>query len=161
MAQGRKLSDEQIGMVIHAYKFFLAEKNEGYSRGKRTRSLVAQCLGVAASTVSAVWASHMKQEGASSAEESRGRPRSFNDGDAELAIRAYVNECNHQRQPITAKLVAEEVETRTSIRIGYRSMCRLLRRLGYKYIKGEKRHYLAESAANVAYRATYLQLRPV
>eukprot|EP00644_Phytophthora_capsici_P014785 jgi/Phyca11/124253/e_gw1.53.404.1 len=36
-------------------------------------------------------------------------------------------------------------------------MCRLLRRRGFKYIKGEKRHYIAESAANVAYRATYLQ----
>jgi hypothetical protein len=36
-------------------------------------------------------------------------------------------------------------------------MRRLLRKLGFTYIQGESRHYLAESDANVAYRATYLQ----
>ncbi|KAJ8517255.1 hypothetical protein ON010_g18344 [Phytophthora cinnamomi] len=36
-------------------------------------------------------------------------------------------------------------------------MARLLRRLGYRYIKGENRHYLADSVQNVAYRTTYLQ----
>jgi hypothetical protein len=36
-------------------------------------------------------------------------------------------------------------------------MCRLVRKLGFTYIQGESRHYLAESDANVAYRATYLQ----
>ncbi|OWZ11032.1 hypothetical protein PHMEG_00016003 [Phytophthora megakarya] len=34
---------------------------------------------------------------------------------------------------------------------------KLLKRLGCKYTKGEKRHYLAESVRNVAYRVTYLQ----
>eukprot|EP00644_Phytophthora_capsici_P016403 jgi/Phyca11/117818/e_gw1.34.355.1 len=36
-------------------------------------------------------------------------------------------------------------------------MSRHLRRLGYRYMKGENRHYLADSVQNVAYRATYLQ----
>ncbi|OWZ01654.1 hypothetical protein PHMEG_00026915, partial [Phytophthora megakarya] len=36
-------------------------------------------------------------------------------------------------------------------------MSRLLRRLVYRYIKGENRHYLADSVQNAAFRATYLQ----
>ncbi|OWZ14364.1 hypothetical protein PHMEG_00012172 [Phytophthora megakarya] len=36
-------------------------------------------------------------------------------------------------------------------------MRRLLRPLGYRYIKGENRHYLADSVQNSAFRATYLQ----
>ncbi|OWZ05111.1 hypothetical protein PHMEG_00022862 [Phytophthora megakarya] len=41
--------------------------------------------------------------------------------------------------------------------IASRSMSRLLRRLGYRYIKGQNRHYLADSVQNAAFRATYLQ----
>ncbi|OWZ08909.1 hypothetical protein PHMEG_00018477 [Phytophthora megakarya] len=33
----------------------------------------------------------------------------------------------------------------------------LLRRLGYRYIKGESRHFFPDSVHNVTYRATYLQ----
>ncbi|KAG7380193.1 hypothetical protein PHYPSEUDO_007647 [Phytophthora pseudosyringae] len=52
---------------------------------------------------------------------------------------------------------ADEVAVQTNICIARRSMSRLLRRLGYRYIMGEKRHYLAEIVGNVAYRATYPQ----
>ncbi|OWY98214.1 hypothetical protein PHMEG_00031070 [Phytophthora megakarya] len=54
-------------------------------------------------------------------------------------------------------MVADNVLSCTGILISRRSMGRLLRRLGYRYIKGESRHFLADSVHNVAYRATYLQ----
>ncbi|POM78429.1 hypothetical protein PHPALM_4038 [Phytophthora palmivora] len=38
-----------------------------------------------------------------------------------------------------------------------RAMSCLLRRLGYRYIKGESRHYMADSVQNVAYRGSYLR----
>jgi hypothetical protein len=31
--------------------------------------------------------------------------------------------------------------------------------MGFKHLRGQNRHYLAESAENVAFRATYLQKR--
>ena len=38
-------------------------------------------------------------------------------------------------------------------------MRRVLRRLGYRYLKGQARNYMAESSANVAFRARYLRER--
>ncbi|KAG7382224.1 hypothetical protein PHYPSEUDO_005110 [Phytophthora pseudosyringae] len=169
----RRRSDE---VVINAYKFFLAEKKQGHACGRyskpevviaqleflvwnrlwSTRSVVAQCLGIAASTVSSVWAAYNDQERAEAAEKQRGRRRSCQDDEVAPVIRQYVNECN-EAPSITAKMVADEVAVQTNICIARRSMSRLLKRLGYRYIMGEKRHYLAETVGNVAYRATYLQ----
>ncbi|KAG7389040.1 hypothetical protein PHYPSEUDO_011309 [Phytophthora pseudosyringae] len=133
-------------MVLHENEeFHLAEKKQGHARGQRTRSVVAQCLDIAASTVSSVWAAYTDQERAEAAEEQRGRPRSFQDDEVAPVIRQYMNECNEQRLPITAKMVADEVAVQTNLCIARRSMSRLLRRLGYRYIMGEKRHYLAET----------------
>eukprot|EP00644_Phytophthora_capsici_P018269 jgi/Phyca11/127339/e_gw1.68.187.1 len=36
-------------------------------------------------------------------------------------------------------------------------MRRICRKLGFVYVRGKKRHYVAESSANVAFRASYLQ----
>ncbi|OQR85880.1 hypothetical protein ACHHYP_20532 [Achlya hypogyna] len=36
-------------------------------------------------------------------------------------------------------------------------MRRVLRRHGYRYLRGQARNYMAESAANVAFRARYLR----
>ena len=38
-------------------------------------------------------------------------------------------------------------------------MRRVMRRLGYRYLRGQAHNYLAESAANVAFRARYLRER--
>ncbi|KAE8879487.1 hypothetical protein PF005_g10713 [Phytophthora fragariae] len=36
-------------------------------------------------------------------------------------------------------------------------MRRICRKLGYVYVRGKKRHYLAESSASVAFRASYIK----
>jgi hypothetical protein len=38
-------------------------------------------------------------------------------------------------------------------------MRRVLRRLGYRYLRGEKRNYLAETASNVAFRVQYIKTK--
>ncbi|OQR86057.1 hypothetical protein ACHHYP_20515 [Achlya hypogyna] len=38
-------------------------------------------------------------------------------------------------------------------------MQRVLKRLGYKYHKGQQRHTIAETAANVVFRARYLRAK--
>ncbi|KAG6942852.1 hypothetical protein JG687_00018824 [Phytophthora cactorum] len=147
-------------MIVNAYKFFLKGRQEDGRVGGRTRELVHQCLGTPISTVALIWRAYKTREGADTseaqvAEERRGRPRSYEDEDVAPAVHDYVNKCNKDRLPITAQSVSAEVERCTSIKISRRAMSRLLRRLGYRYIKGESRHYMADSVQNVAYRATY------
>ncbi|KAJ8540783.1 hypothetical protein ON010_g12443 [Phytophthora cinnamomi] len=88
--------------------------------------------------------------------EQRGRPRSYEDEYVAIVIRAFVIESNKERLPVT-RMVADEVLNRISTQISRRPKDWMLRCLGYRYIKGDACHLMADSVQNVAYRAKYLQ----
>ena len=45
------------------------------------------------------------------------------------------------------------------VKCSNRTMHRLLRRLGFRYLRGQTRNYLAETPANVAFRGQYLRAK--
>lgn len=71
-------------------------------------------------------------------------------------IRDTILERNKQCKPMTAKLMCSEVLKQKLIQISARTMRRILRRMGMRYIREETRNILAESEGTVAFRATYL-----
>jgi hypothetical protein len=77
--------------------------------------------------------------------------------DLSPVINEFVVEQNKSRKHVTAQLIAREVKCARGIEVHVRTMRRICRKLGYAYVRGKKRHYLAESSGNVAFRATYVQ----
>ncbi|OWY90819.1 hypothetical protein PHMEG_00040876, partial [Phytophthora megakarya] len=135
MVKGKKLSDGERTMIVNAYKFFLKSRTEGNGATGRTRKLVKECLGTPESTVGRVWKAYNDHQDPGTAEY--------------FTIMKQQEERRDRPQIYEVEDVAPTIASR--------AMSRLLRRLGYRYIKGENRHYLADSVQHVAFRATYLQ----
>jgi len=103
-------------------------------------------------------------------------PRRIDEQQYAPLIREIIQAKHAQSMPVTAAIVQNEFQEyicmtmnttlniyvfhrRSSIQISVRSMRRVLRRLGYRYLKGQNRNILAESPANVAFRAQYIQAK--
>ncbi|OQR85234.1 hypothetical protein ACHHYP_12058, partial [Achlya hypogyna] len=76
-----------------------------------------------------------------------------------LEIRTLIRERNQAQKPITASIIRKNLDTLYGVEISIRTTHRVLHRLGYRFRRGVHRNYLAESQANVAYRARYLEAK--
>jgi hypothetical protein len=66
-------------------------------------------------------------------------------------------ERNKSTLPTTAKQVAAELQKETGLVVPERTMRVVLSRMKFRFVKGKKRNYLAETLGTVAYRANYVQ----
>ncbi|ETK70667.1 hypothetical protein L915_22006, partial [Phytophthora nicotianae] len=89
----------------------------------------------------------------------RGRKKLYEASDLNIIVREYVTLQNKAVKPVTAQLICDHVESVLGKCYNVRTMRVWLNDMGFKHLRGQSRHYLAESTGNVAFRATYLQKR--
>lgn len=85
-----------------------------------------------------------------------GRPRQHGES-LHPVIRELVADMKKAGQPVSAPKLSKPLKIKHDIAIPARSLRRVLRRMGMRFIKGKSRNILAESTANVAFRAQYLK----
>ncbi|ETK88698.1 hypothetical protein L915_07086, partial [Phytophthora nicotianae] len=150
-------------MIVRSYTFFALQKEQGLFSGKRTRKLVAECLGCSTDTVARVIAVYNASQKTDfePVPNSRGRPRMFDLNAIAPAIRDFVVKQNMGGQPITAQHVCNEVADVCGAQLKVDTMTRVLHELGFRHLKSEERHIYAETTGNVAFRRTYLEKKKV
>lgn len=72
-------------------------------------------------------------------------------------VRESVSRMNKSGKPVAAPQLAQRLKEEHNIVVSVRSLRRVLRRMGMRFIKGRSRNIMAETTANVAFRAQYLR----
>ncbi|OQR85869.1 hypothetical protein ACHHYP_20533 [Achlya hypogyna] len=139
-------------LIVNAHAYFMAQERRG-AGGPQVRARVAACLGFGEATVARVMAEwHAHHDPTSHHEPQTGWPKTH-----------VLPEAAHTKSttssPVTAAIIRTELERRCEIEISLKTMQRVLKRQGYKYLKGQQRHTMAETAANVVFRARYLRAK--
>ncbi|KAG6969629.1 hypothetical protein JG687_00003122, partial [Phytophthora cactorum] len=95
----------------------------------------------------------------STAPSARGRKKLYNESDLNVIVREYVTAQNKAIKPTTAQLICNHIEGVVGKCYNVRTMRVWLNDMGFRHLRGQQRHYLAETTGNVAFQATYLQTR--
>jgi hypothetical protein len=85
-----------------------------------------------------------------------GRPRKIGES-LHPIVRELATKMNKSGKPVAAPKLAKVFKEEHNIFVYVRSLRRVLRQMGIRFIKGKSRNIMAESATNVAFRAQYLR----
>ena len=156
-----ELSASEKVMIVRAHRYFLKEKQEKRAGCQRkVRQRVAECLSISMNTVSKViadWNKHKDITFSNTSSSNRGKPPLCYTSSLITTLREIIYELNSKVLPITVHILRNKVKERTNNLYSSRTLHRVLRRSGFRFGKGKKRHYSAESANNIAYRDSYLR----
>ncbi|KAH9078621.1 hypothetical protein Ae201684P_019700 [Aphanomyces euteiches] len=147
-------------MVVKCHRYFMERKTSVHAGAQaRVRDSVAECLGISKSTVGSIiahWNAHHDPTFASTFRPRVRRPNAVSQHFS-ADIRELIMNANNECLPVTSKSLCNELLMEYDVDINERTMRRVLRKMGYTFVKGRGRFYLAESDANVAFRAKYLR----
>jgi transposase len=156
----RKASDSPGPRVLHQRK---KKQHDPLKRDVRERT--AECVGLHLTTVKTVIyakATQLAPPGeappASHPAAPRPRPTAVVEkyGDD---IRSIVRGRNLRGQLVTSRLIKADLQSLTGVILNDRSLRKALKKLGFRYKKGAKRHFLAESAGVAILRQIYLKMK--
>lgn len=157
--QGKKLTAEQKDLIVRVHAHFKAELNGKKKQSDKTlRERVARCLGFGVTTVATVVAAHNKGVDfrAKPPHLTRVSPIIQNFGEE---IRRIIRDRNLRGVPVSARHIRFDLQNSTGAVVSVRALRNVVRRLGFRYIRGTTRHLLAESVAVASLRATYLGMK--
>ncbi|KAG3060243.1 hypothetical protein PC122_g20034 [Phytophthora cactorum] len=143
MVAGKKLSPAEKYLVARTYECIRNKKKEAPKLWKgEVRNHVHESLGIAKSTISAVWGHWEKHHDPEFAETTvlkpsdagvqPGRPRKFGECIYPF-VRDIVTEMNQSAKPVAAPAVAKRFKEDNGIDISVRSIRRVLRRMGMRF----------------------------
>ncbi|POM60397.1 hypothetical protein PHPALM_30758 [Phytophthora palmivora] len=177
MPAGKKLPPAEKYLVARTYQYILNKKNlePKLLKGDVRDDHVNECLGFTKSTISAVWGHWERHHDPKFAE----LYINYNVSLIEICNMHYegfetscrrtigeslyplitdiVSDINQSAKSVSAPVVAKRLNVEKGIDISVRSVRRVLRRMGMRFVKGVERNILAESVANVSFRAKYLR----
>ncbi|ETP03592.1 hypothetical protein F441_19461 [Phytophthora nicotianae CJ01A1] len=162
MQRRHQLSPEEKTLVCNVYDYFVAEAKAGRSGGQDSRHRTKEATRFGKNTVYRVLRARNLDPDTNSVENApstRGRKKLYEASDLNIIVREYVTLQNKAVKPVTAQLICDHVESVLGKCYNVRTMRVWLNDMGFKHLRGQSRHYLAESTGNVAFRATYLQKR--
>ncbi|OQR85840.1 hypothetical protein ACHHYP_11297 [Achlya hypogyna] len=155
----------QLSTAEKAHEYFLREKDEGRAGAQRnTRKRVADCLVFSTDTISktvADWRAYKDpsfpaRDGngaplAPSDKPVRGHRPRLDETTVAEDVRTIILEKHAHSKAVTAAIVRNELQDIRTVR-------RVLRRLGYRYLRGQARIYI-HGRVRGAFRARYLRKR--
>ncbi|KAE8891955.1 hypothetical protein PR003_g4048 [Phytophthora rubi] len=157
-----QLSPAEKTLVVKVYSYFVEEAELGRNYGRDSRQRTAVATGFGVSTIQRVLAAYNSDPGTNFAAitpSTRGRKKKYKESEFNTLVRQYVVAQNRAMMPVTAQLICNYLEEVLNQDFNARTMRTYLNNMGFKHLRGQNRHYLAESVGNVAFRATYLSKR--
>ncbi|KAG4060759.1 hypothetical protein PC123_g4342 [Phytophthora cactorum] len=163
MQHRHQLSPEEKTLVCNVYDYFVAEAKEGRSGGRNSRQRTKEATRFGKNTIFRVLRARNINPDTdfveSTAPSARGRKKLYNESDLNVIVREYVTAQNKAIKPTTAQLICNHIEGVVGKCYNVRTMRVWLNDMGFRHLRGQQRHYLAETTGNVAFQATYLQTR--
>ncbi|ETV73678.1 hypothetical protein H257_11777 [Aphanomyces astaci] len=120
---------------------------------------VSECLGIGSATISRIvanWNQFHDPTFPPTSDKRGHRPRSVAHHFT-TEIREIIKQANDTCTPVSATTICDDLKRTYNVDVAVRTMRRVLGRMGFKHQKGKTRFYLAETEANVAFRAKYLR----
>lgn len=143
-------------LILFANEYFKSEAQRRLDPWKRrARQRVAECLRFAQSTISAVITAWNKNNDLTFGE-SEDLDAWEPDENYEASVRTFIHDCNLRMEPCTSKKVQKHLQDSTGMEVSRRTVRRWLKKLRFRFIKGESRSHYAESTAVAILRAEYL-----
>jgi transposase len=148
--RGKKLTPEEKNMIVSVHTNLKSlDAQISHQRTQGLRETVAELVNVGVGTVGAVIAEYNKSGCVAFSTAPKAVTLRRQSQIAEIYgedIRSIIRDRNLRGLPVSARHVTFELKVSKGVTIPRRTMRHVIRRLGFRYIKGTTRHILAESS---------------